>query len=690
MLSDDGSIVAQWFTTVKLDAPLILEQVLSGSVVTAGLTLRLRCDGREVLCWRPGSDPDPAPLTVAVEPPLPGVITSTETLVLTGRHLAQYRHATRRPEPYWEEALGRDPGDVRANTELGASLDAGGRSRDAERHFRRALDRLTALAPTPVTGEVHYRLGMCLIGQSRDAEAIAPLTRAAWDAAWSVPSHWNLARIYARSQDLTAAEQRARAVLDRDPAHLGAGCLLASILHMTGRDAEARELLARQLSVDPLHQWTRDLAGLPLTHDAPTLLDVSLDHAGCGAVEDALRVLGQAAEAATRTPPGQVQVGPLIHYHRAALLEPTDPSAADQARATARNSALRHCLASRPEDIHALLAARQHGPDPLVELLLGNWWYERGRYDDAIAAWTEATITADPSNHRDIAVIAHRNLGIAAINVRQNPLEATRRYAAARGLAPDDARLFAEEDQLLAHRGTAPAERLKRLLTRPDLTDQRDDLTVTTAHLLTQVGRFEEAETRLTGRRFQPWEGGEGQVLAAWEQAMLGRARRLLQVGEADAATAMIDRAIEPPSHLGEARHPLSNTAELLWWSGRCLDAAGRPVQAQAAWEQAAEFETDFSEATTVRDSINMVSSILALRALGRWNDAEALLGALSHLAHSLAEIPAAIDYFATSLPSMLLFHHDPQQARDSEVNDLRAALAALNADPRSLVEPTR
>jgi len=299
-------------------------------------------------------------------------------------------------------------------------------------------------------------------------------------------------------------------------------------------------------------------------------------------------------------------------------------------------------------------------------------------------------VLAEKSRDRDIEVIAQRNLGIAAMTVRRDPVEAARRYAAARRLAPDDARLFTEEDQLMEFRGTAAAERLERLLTRPDLTDPRDDLTVRTARLLAEGARFEEAVAVLRGRRFQPWEGGEGQVLAAWELAMLGRAGQALEAGRPTAAVALVDEAIDTPAHLGEARHPLTNAAELHWWRGRCLDAAGDAARARAAWERTAAFEGDFSDLATSRYSAQTVYSVLALRALGRWDEAHAMVADLSDFTENLAETPAGIDYFATSLPSMLLFHQDPQHTRDQEVAALRVAVAALRSDSRSLVEPAR
>ena len=50
---------------------------------------------------------------------LPEEIKTTEQLYLTGLHLEQDRHATYNPVDYYEEALRRDPIDVRSNNALG-------------------------------------------------------------------------------------------------------------------------------------------------------------------------------------------------------------------------------------------------------------------------------------------------------------------------------------------------------------------------------------------------------------------------------------------------------------------------------------------------------------------------------------------------------------------------------------------
>jgi hypothetical protein len=72
---------------------------------------------------------------------------------------------------------------------------------------------------------------------------------------------------------------------------------------------------------------------------------------------------------------------------------------------------------------------------------------------------------------------------------------------------------------------------------------------------------------------------------------------------------------------------------------------------------------------------------VLALRRLGRDDEAGHLAGALREFCATLASTPAIVDYFATSLPSMLLFTEDPDVVQRRRVAFLRAQLAVLDGD---------
>ena len=682
LIDADGSRVHEWHPSLGPGEPFVQTLELPRRYAVSDLCVRVRSGARTVIEWRhrdPSQGPSqpPAPAT---EPAAPEDIASIEELFLTGQYLQQYRHATRRPEPYWQEALRREPEDVRSNLALGARLDRAGRSAEAETLLRAAVNRLVSRAPNPADGEAYYRLGICLQRQGRRPEAQDALARAAWNAAWRVPAGWALARLAAAEGDLSAAERHTRDVLRLDAEHLGATCLLALALRGTGRPDEAAQLLALQLDRDPLDQWTRDLAGLPLTSDAPTLLDVAIDYAQCGFGPDALRILEAAATAATSTPLGQVQVGPLVHYHRAKLLraEARGPEA-DSALLAARSTDAQHCLPSRLADVQALQAALRVDPsDARAEVLLGSWLYDQRRHHDAIAAWTRSL---EGASQGWTAVLAHRNLGIAAFNFQHDGALAAEHFASARALAPDDAKLLHEQDQLRSRRGVAAAVRLTELERRLDLVSLRDDLTVTVAGLLTSVDRSAEAAHLLLSRRFQPWEGGEGKVLAAWDAATVDLARRALERGDSATAVAHIREAIQPPQTLGEARHCLANAAEIYWWFGAALAALGDQPAATSALERAAGYSGDFTGMSAQPYSPQTAFSVRALRALGRTDEAGVLLSGLAAYADELAASPVRVDFFATSLPAMLLFHDDPKDVRDDTVATLRAQVRELRVE---------
>ncbi|MGC3992564.1 MAG: hypothetical protein QM779_00265, partial [Propionicimonas sp.] len=132
---------------------------------------------------------------------------------------------------------------------------------------------------------------------------------------------------------------------------------------------------------------------------------------------------------------------------------------------------------------------------------------------------------------------------------------------------------------------------------------------------------------------------------------------------------------------LGEARHPLASPAALLLALGDARAAAGDDAGAARAWVEAAGASGDFAAMNPTDYSENTYFSILAARRSGDAGRAATLTDGLAGHIELLAATPATIDYFATSLPTLLLFHDDPQQARDCEVRLLRAELALLEGD---------
>ena len=102
---------------------------------------------------------------------LPDEIKTNEQLYLTGLHLEQYRHATYNPTDYYEEALRRDPLDVRCNNALGLWYIRKGKFKKAEEFLRIAIKVLQKRNPNPYEGEPIFNLGLSLKYQKRFDEA---------------------------------------------------------------------------------------------------------------------------------------------------------------------------------------------------------------------------------------------------------------------------------------------------------------------------------------------------------------------------------------------------------------------------------------------------------------------------------------------------------------------------------------
>jgi tetratricopeptide (TPR) repeat protein len=655
----------------------------------APISVALRQGTRMLLSWKTPNATGPADTKLAAaieparEPAQPREVGSVEELYLTGRHLEQYRHATRSPEPYWQEALTRDPGHSRTNTALAARRYREGRFDEALQHLRAAVARLTTLNPNPEDGRAHYLLGLTLVRLGRDDEAYAAFAKSTWLDAWVAAGSHQMAIIDARHFRDDLALERATAALRARPEQLQVRDLCVVLLRRRGRTDEAERLLAETLALDPLDAWALYLAGrLDPEHgqtEAQSLVDVALESARVGQLRAAMELLDRARVSDTDRPLGQTACALIAEYQMALVLDRLgETGAAAAARARARRGDRTWSFPSRLDDVAALEAALAAEPaDATAAAMLGHWCYAHGRPDEAVAYWRRSA-ELDPSDP-----VVWRNLGVGAYNHDHDPEAASAAYERALDVAPGDARLLFESDQLLKRRGVPADFRLRRLEERPDPLTARDDLAVEYAHLLITAGRPVEALTVLHERRFQPWEGGEGQVLRAWERTQLSLAEAALQTGEATAAVNHARSALETPESLGEARHPLANPAQVLLVLGTALEADNDSEGAARCWREAAEARGDFSDMSPRSYSENTYYSVLAARRLGEMEYADELVTDLATHTELLARTPAKIDYFATSLPALLLFDDDPQGRQDLVVELLRAQLALL-ADDRA------
>lgn len=267
-----------------------------------------------------------------------------------------------------------------------------------------------------------------------------------------------------------------------------------------------------------------------------------------------------------------------------------------------------------------------------------------------------------------------RNAAIATVNTGGDASTADSYFQRALEFSPDDARLVFERAILAGLRGLPVQERMAAIERHDGSVLDRDDLALLYVNLLTDAGRPEEAVQIMSTRNFQPFEGGEGMALEAYDRAAVLCARTVMEQ-DPTAAAALLRDGIEAPANLGEGRHPAHSMAERLVALGDALELAGDAAGAAEAWHQACREGNALAVHTPPAGPAAYWKGIAYTR-LGRNSEAERIWGSLEARADALVSGPSAADYFATSLPALLLFDTDTAAARIETAKALRALAA--------------
>jgi tetratricopeptide (TPR) repeat protein len=492
-------------------------------------------------------------------------------------------------------------------------------------------------------------LGLTLRFMDRPSESYDAFSKAAWNAAWKGPAHYALAQADAAAVRWDAALQHARRSLACDAENLNARNLIALALRELAHHDEAHATLAGTRAMDALDHWSRHLALGDVPADNRALLDLVWDYIDCGQHETAIDLVRAAN---MQSMDGSV---PVLHYTLGYLLHRigrTDEG--DEAWKRAAATSPDYCFPHRLEEMIVLQAVTQAvSGDARAPYYLGNLFYDRRRYDEAIDLWQRAA-TLDASFST-----VHRNLGIALFNVRDDAEAALASFDRAHAADLRDGRILYERDQLWKRTGVAPERRLAELLRHAELVATRDDLSVELATLYNQTGEPERALSCLLSRDFQPWEGGEGLVLGQFVRARLLLARRAIATGKHTDAIAHLEAALHPPQSIGEARHLLANKSDIEYALGVAHAAAGNGAEAERWWQRASREAGDFQQMSVLPVSDMTYWRGAALEKLQQPEQADQVFRGIAAFADELEAQEPKIDYFATSLPTMLLFHED-------------------------------
>jgi tetratricopeptide (TPR) repeat protein len=637
-------VVLEETVAIAPDKPFAKQVSLPAGIEQHQVRASLSAGGRELVAYTPvklvKQDP-PKPVT---PPAAPKDIRTNEELYLAGLRLDQFHNPGLEPEPYWEEALKRDPSDARVNTAYGIRLLKRGRFEEAEKHFRAALARVTNNYTRPYDGDSYYYLGVTLKEQGRLDQAFDNLYAATWSAAWQSPAYFGLAEIAAMRGQFDAALQFADRSVRGNGFNTRALGLKAAVLRHLGRTADAAAVAAEIDRIDPLD--VRGDAEVWLSQSKPgALFDILREHPSTGlelAVEYGNAGLWKDAMSIA----SKLEASAMPLYYLGYYAE----KMGDQAQA---HEYFRKASAASPElvfpfqyeAIAVLRKAMAANPkDARAPYYLGNLLFD-WQPAEAVRLWEQAS-ALDPS-----FPIAHRNLAMAYAR-QDNALDkaiASLEKAISTGKHPIH---FFELDQLYEAAGAAPEKRLAVLEKHHELVTQRDDALAREIAMKVNMGKYDEAIKLMTGRRFNVWEGGARfSVHDNWTDAHLLRGCERLASGNAKEALDSFKLALEFPSTLQVARFRTGGRyPEANYWMGVAYDALGDKANAQQAWKEASRnvpnVGNDDILPTTDR-TLLLYYQALSLQKLGESDRAAALFKSLIRSGDGELKEKKTVDFFA-------------------------------------------
>ena len=673
--TDDGRELYR--KTHVLSPESVLEENVKCTDAFNTLNLEIIVKGRSVLSWHAEPDeirktPDPAEAAL-----LPEQIKTNEQLYLTGLHLEQYRHATWSPLDYYEEALRRDPLDVRCNNALGLWYIRKGRFDKAESYLRTAVKVLQKRNPNPYDGEPLYNLALSLKYQGKLDEAYDWFYKATWNGAWQDAGYFACAQISALQGRWEDALWEIDRCLIRGWHNHKARALKTTVLRHLGNRKEALLLIDESLKLDGFNYGCRYeqylLTGkgldemMVLMHDNNHNYDeLALDYAGAGQWKEAVGIFDVAA--------ARGAVSPMTFYYKAWCMSEGGIRGVKKVLEEAEATDPAYCFPNRLEAILALNKAQQfHPKGAKAPYYLGNLYYDKRQYDLATAAW-EQSAKLDPS-----FPTVWRNLALAYFNKQNDEKRALEAMEKAFFLDEGDSRILMELDQLYKRLHRPHSERLAFLENYPELIAQRDDLLLEEITLLNQTGAYRKAKKLLDSHIFHPWEGGEGKVPAQYQFARVELAKEALSQKKYADAVNLLEECLDYPHHLGEGKLYGAQENDFYYFLGCAYERLEEPQKARECFEKATLGPQEPAAAMYYNDAKpeKIFYQGLALRKLGREDEARGRFNRLLTYGQNHLFDTMIMDYFAVSLPDLLIWE-DSLQVKNEIHCKLMLALGNL------------
>jgi len=535
------------------------------------------------------------------------------------------------------------------NTALGINYLKRARFEEAEKLFRKALERLTAKYTSPKNGEPFYYLGVALKAQGRDDEAFDNFYKATWSAAWCAAGYYSLAEIACKRGDMAAALDFVNRSLKANALNIRALNLKAAVLrHMGQADEALKVLVSARLKAYPLdvrimaERWlakkgprmAKTMVSVMNEHPA-TAQETAAEYFNAGLWQDGAEVLSKLVKAS----PDKTRVSPMVYYYLGYFARKTGQARkASEYYSLAVKMSPDYVFPFQHEAIAILREAMKARPnDAMAPYYLGNLLFD-WQPEEAVTLWEKSVSLGAkfPIVYRNLAIAySHQEKGISlekAIASLEKAVSFDSKYAIH----------FFELDQLYEAAGTAPEKRLAILEKNHKTVTERDDSLSREISLKVNMGKYDDAIELMQGRKFNIWEGGARfNVNDCWTDAYLLSGHKNFAAGRYKEALADYQLSVEFPENLRASRsRGGGRNAEVSYWIAAAYEALGDRKNAEKFW-------TESSSAERTRGTQRYYQA-LSLRKLGKNENVEEIFRDLVKSGNeSLGQTSSQIDFFA-------------------------------------------
>lgn len=612
-----------------------------------------------------------APIPQAAQPAkAPKDIESTELLYLNGLHLEQYRHATYQAKDYYEEALRRDASDVRNNNALGLWYLKRGKFATATPYFEKAIATLTLRNPNPYDGEPYYNLGWALKLQGKLNHAYEAFYKSTWNHAQQHASFFALSTIAACQNKWDEALKLAQQSLVQNWHSHSVRHLIAVLFRKNNQPEKAIKIIEESLDIDAFNfgchferylllkqenDFTQANFALKklknlMRNYVHNYIEYALDYAKAGFYAEAIAFL----EIFITDNPN---CNPMVYYYLGYFSAQTSKNieVVSFYKEAAKQSP-DYCFPHRIEDIDVLQDAISKNPsDAKAAYYLGNFWYDKRQYTEAIECWENA------ASKDDNFPTVFRNLSLAYHNKQENVSKAVIALEKAFALNNSDARVLMELDQLYKKTNRPVSERLNLLKKYPNLVNSRDDLYLEQISLLNSLDKYLEAQSLINSRQFHPWEGGEGKVLGQFLWVNIALAKQAILAEKFETALELLSNTNQYPHNLGEGKLYGAQENDIQYFKACAYEGLSDKTDALAYFYKATQGISEPVQAIFYNDPQpdKIFYQGLAWLKLNDKAKADKIFIRLIEFGNQHLNSEVKLDYFAVSLPDLLVFDQD-------------------------------